>query len=114
MLNPVDAAARGIANGDAVVVSSRVSAVTVPAEVTDALMPGVVSLPHGFGHGRAGVLQSVAARAPGASYNDLADPERLDELTGNAALSGVPVEVRRAPSNAAAPAGDARAPAAAI
>ena len=96
MLNPADASARGIATGDPVIVRSAVGAVTVPAEVTDALMPGVVSLPHGFGHARSGVRMSVAAVNPGASYNDLADPDRLDELTGNAALNGVPVEVRLA------------------
>jgi anaerobic selenocysteine-containing dehydrogenase len=98
MLNPLDAQSRGIANGDDVEVRSNVGAVTVPAEVTDALMPGVVSLPHGFGHARPGVGQSLAASKPGASFNDLSDPERLDELTGNAALNGVAVEVRRVPS----------------
>ncbi len=97
MLNPADAQTREIANGDPVEVRSTVGAVTVPAEVTDALMPGVVSLPHGFGHGRPGVGQSLAAAKPGASFNDLSDPERLDELTGNAALNGVAVEVRRVP-----------------
>ncbi|MEA2719249.1 MAG: hypothetical protein QOJ39_1113 [Candidatus Eremiobacteraeota bacterium] len=96
MVNPADAQLRGIATGDSVIVRSAVGAVTVAAEITDALMPGVVSLPHGFGHARAGVRMSVAAAKPGASYNDLADPERLDELTGNAALSGVPVDVRLA------------------
>ncbi|MEA2690493.1 MAG: hypothetical protein QOD51_3100 [Candidatus Eremiobacteraeota bacterium] len=96
MVNPADAQLRGIATGDSVIVRSPVGAVTVPAEITDALMPGVVSLPHGFGHARAGVRMTVAAAKPGASYNDLADPERLDELTGNAALSGVPVDVRLA------------------
>jgi anaerobic selenocysteine-containing dehydrogenase len=96
MLHPNDAASRGIAAGDRVVVRSAVGEVTVPAEVTNDVMPGVASLPHGFGHARPGVGQSLAARQPGASYNDLADPERLDELTGNAALNGVPVEVRLA------------------
>jgi anaerobic selenocysteine-containing dehydrogenase len=94
MLSPHDAAARGIATGDRVEVRSRVGSVTVPAEVTDAVMPGVVSLPHGFGHARPGAGQTLAASHPGASLNDLTDEERLDELTGNAALSGVPVEVR--------------------
>lgn len=98
MLNPADAQARGIGGGDAVDVRTRVGAVTVPAELTDALMPGVVSLPHGFGHARRGVRQSVAASKPGASLNDLTDPERLDELTGNAALTGIPVIVRLAVS----------------
>ena len=96
MLNDVDAQARGIATGDPVEVRSAVGAVTVPAEVTDALMSGVVTLPHGFGHARAGVGQSLAASKPGASFNDLSDPGRLDDLTGNAVLNGVPVEVRRA------------------
>ena len=96
MLNPDDAQARGIAHGEPVVVRSRVGAVTVPAEVTAALMPGVVSLPHGFGHGRSGTSQSVASDKPGASYNDLADELLLDELTGNAALCGIPVDVRAA------------------
>ncbi len=103
MINPHDAHARGIANGDSVEIRSAVGAITVPAELTDALMPGVVSLPHGFGHARAGVGQTLAAQKPGASYNDLADPDRLDELTGNAALSGVPVEVRRAAAEAVTP-----------
>jgi anaerobic selenocysteine-containing dehydrogenase len=98
MLNPADAQARGISNGDPVEVRSNVGAVTVPAEVTDALMPGVVSLPHGFGHARPGVGQSLAASKPGASFNDLSDPDRLDDLTGNAALNGVEVEVRRVPA----------------
>ena len=95
MLHPVDAEARAIAAGDRVTVRTNVGAVTVPAEITDRLMPGVVSLPHGFGHARPGVRQSLAAEQPGASFNDLSDPERLDELTGNAALSGIPVSVCR-------------------
>jgi anaerobic selenocysteine-containing dehydrogenase len=96
MIHPDDARRRGIANGDAVEIRSAVGALTVPAEITDTVMPGVVSLPHGFGHGRPGVGQRLAASKPGASLNDLTDPDRLDELTGNAALSGVPVDVRAA------------------
>jgi anaerobic selenocysteine-containing dehydrogenase len=96
LVNPSDASARGIADGDRVDVRSRIGSVTVPAEISDAVMPGVVSLPHGFGHGRAGTHLGVAATMPGASINDLTDPERRDALTGNAALSGVPVEVRPA------------------
>lgn len=96
MINPLDAHARGIGNGDSVEICSAVGAVTVPAELTDALMPGVVSLPHGFGHGRAGAGQTLAAQKPGASLNDLTDPDRLDDLTGNAVLSGVPVTVQLA------------------
>ena len=96
LLHPHDARRRGIASGDRVDVRSRVGCVTVPAEISEAMMPGVVSLPHGFGHDRAGTRLSRAAVTPGASINDLTDDERLDELTGNAALCGVPVEVRAA------------------
>ena len=96
LLHPHDAHRRGIATGDGVEVRSRVGCVTVPAEVSDAVMPGVVSLPHGFGHDRVGTRQTLAAKKPGASVNDLTDHERVDELTGNAALCGVPVEVRAA------------------
>jgi len=103
MINPRDAHARGIAMGDSVEIRSAVGTVTVPAELTDALMPGVVSLPHGFGHARARVGQKLAAQKPGASLNDLTDPDRLDDLTGNAALSGIPVEVRRAATEVVAP-----------
>ena len=94
MLNVVDAARLGIADGQGVEVRSRVGAVTVQAEVTDTLMPGVVSLPHGFGHGKAGVRLGVAQAHAGASLNDLTDPEFLDELTGNTAASGVPVMLK--------------------
>ena len=94
MLNAVDAARLGIADGQSVEVHSRVGAVTVQAEVTDTLMPGVVSLPHGFGHGKAGVRLGVAQAHAGASLNDLTDPEFLDELTGNTAASGVPVTLK--------------------
>jgi anaerobic selenocysteine-containing dehydrogenase len=72
----------------------------VPAEITDEVMPGVVSLPHGFGHARAGVRLGVAARMPGASLNDLTDEERLDDLTGNAALNGIAVSIRALDSRA--------------
>jgi anaerobic selenocysteine-containing dehydrogenase len=94
MINPLDAQARAIATGDSVEIRSAVGAITVPAELTDALMRGVVSLPHGFGHARPGVGQTLAAQKPGASMNDLTDPDRLDDLTGNAVLSGVPVTVQ--------------------
>jgi hypothetical protein len=64
-------------------------------------MPGVVSLPHGYGHQRQGVRLSRAADVPGPSINDLTDPSVLDEASGNAVLNGVPVTVTpAAPSDA--------------
>lgn len=102
MIHPDDAAARGIAEGDAVRVASRAGVVELPAELTGDVMPGVVSIPHGFGHGREGVKLSVARRRPGVSINDLTDPEALDPLSGNAVLNGTPVTVARAGIMAAA------------
>ena len=93
-LNPADA--HGLETGQDVVVESRVGAVTVPLELTDDLMPGVACLPHGFGHARAGIRLAVAQAHAGVSLNDLTDPLRVDPLTGNAALNGLPVSVRAA------------------
>ena len=91
-MHPDDLAARGLVDGAVVSVSSRVGKVEVDVLATDDVMPGVVSLPHGYGHGVAGTRLSVASGVPGVSINDLTDPERLD-VSGNAALSGVPVTV---------------------
>ncbi len=93
LMHPEDAEARGVADGRPVRVCSRVGAVEVPVEVSDEVMPGVVSLPHGWGHAGTGARLSVANQAGGVSINDLTDPRRVDRLSGNAALSGVPVEV---------------------
>lgn len=93
MIHPHDANARDIAAGDRVRVRSPFGEVEVCADVTDTIMPGVTSLPHGFGHTRPGVRERVATTRPGASINDLTDASRLDELTGNAALCGIAVEV---------------------
>jgi anaerobic selenocysteine-containing dehydrogenase len=94
MLHPDDAAVLGVADGMKVRLSSRVGAIELPAEVTDAVMPGVVCVPHGFGHGREGVQLHVARReAPGASLNDITDEQVVDAITGTAVLNGVPVSV---------------------
>lgn len=93
MMHPKDADARGFALGDRVRVRTRVGEVEAPLELTDDIMPGVVSLPHGFGHSKKGIRLETASANAGVSANDLTDPEFLDGLTGNAALNGVPVEV---------------------
>ena len=95
-MSPADAAARGITNGQVVRVRSRVGAVELPVEITPNLMPGVASMPHGYGHARSGTRLDVAQAHAGVSINDLTDETRLDELTGNAALSAVPVWVEAA------------------
>jgi anaerobic selenocysteine-containing dehydrogenase len=102
MIHPNDAAARDISDGDMVEIASRIGRVTVAAEVTDDMMPGAVSLPHGWGHGRKGVGWQTAAAHAGVSINDLTDPERYCRLTGNAVLNATPVVVERAAVEVAA------------
>ncbi len=94
-MHPHDAEACDVDDGEDVRITSRTGSVVVPVEVTDAVMTGVVSLPHGWGHGRAGTRMTTANTHAGASINDLTDDQRLDALTGNASFSGVPVRVER-------------------
>jgi len=96
MMNPADLSRLGLHDGQRVRVRSRVGMIEVEVAASDDMMPGVVSLPHGWGHGRPGVQLEIASRQPGASANDLTDDRQLDELSGNAALNGVPVEVEAA------------------
>ncbi|MGH2784560.1 MAG: molybdopterin-dependent oxidoreductase [Actinomycetota bacterium] len=88
-----DAARLGIEDGKIVRVASSSGAVELPAEVCDAVMPGVVSIPHGWGHGVDGVGWSVAAGDGGTNSNVLAPSDLIDELSGNAVLNGIPVTV---------------------
>lgn len=96
LMNPDDAKARGLEAGAQVRLRSRVGEVLAALEVTDAMMPGVVSLPHGYGHGRDGVRLSVASVHPGVSVNDVSDELHIDALSGNAAFNGLSVTVERA------------------
>lgn len=93
MLHPDTAKAYGIKDGQDVKVTSRVGSVIIVAEVTDELMPGVVSIPHGWGHGRKGVKKKIAQAHAGVSVNDLTDDTLIDPLSGNAAVNGVPVQL---------------------
>jgi anaerobic selenocysteine-containing dehydrogenase len=96
LMHPDDLASRGLCDGQLVTVRSRVGAVQVEAAASKDVMPGVVSLPHGWGHNRPGVRLSRATRTPGASINDLTDDAAVDPLSGNAVLNGVPVTVEAA------------------
>ncbi|SFW66152.1 molybdopterin oxidoreductase family protein [Pseudomonas sp. NFACC04-2] len=93
LMHPDDLASRGLADGQRVTVSSRVGAIEVEVLGSLDMMKGVVSLPHGWGHARPGVQMTIASGQPGSSANDLTDDCQLDELSGNAALNGVPVKV---------------------
>ncbi|MCB0985167.1 MAG: molybdopterin oxidoreductase family protein, partial [Ilumatobacter sp.] len=77
-------------------VTSRVGSVDAPVEVTDAVRPGVVSLPHGWGHGQPGTRLRVAAERAGVNSNVLTDDQALDPLSGTSVLNGVPVDVAAA------------------
>jgi anaerobic selenocysteine-containing dehydrogenase len=101
LLHPDDADARGLADGQLVKVSSRIGSIEVPLEVSDEMRAGVVSIPHGFGHGREGVGWRVAAAHGGASMNDITDPAIVDRVTGNAAFNAVPVRVEAVASRSA-------------
>ncbi|AIJ16737.1 molybdopterin oxidoreductase family protein [Streptomyces lividans] len=90
-VHPEDAARLGLRGAQPVRVTGPGGAVTAPAEVTDAVRPGVVSLPHGWGHDRPGTRQTHAATDPGVNVNQLLDGSALDPLSGNAVLNGVPV-----------------------
>ncbi len=92
-VHPDDAARLGLADGGSAEVASRTGAVTIPVEVTDAIRPGVVSIPHGWGHDLDGVELQVARRYAGVNTNLLADETLIDPVSGNAVLNGIPVEV---------------------
>jgi anaerobic selenocysteine-containing dehydrogenase len=94
MVHPDDAARLGLAEGDPAVVSSRVGSVTAPVELTDGILPGVVSLPHGWGHGQPGTRMRVAAEHAGVNSNILTDEAAVDPITGNAVLNGIPVSLQ--------------------
>jgi anaerobic selenocysteine-containing dehydrogenase len=98
-LHPEDAERLGVRDGQTVRIKGAGGEVTAPAEVTDAVRPGVVSLPHGWGHDRPGTRTRHASADPGANVNQLLDGSLLDPLSGNAVLNAVPVEV--APLSAA-------------
>ncbi len=95
LMHPDDAAARDLANGDLACIESKTGTVTATVEVTDAIMPGVVSLPHGWGHNREGTRLSVASQCPGVSVNDVTSELDVDTLSGTAAFNGLPVSVTR-------------------
>lgn len=93
MMHPTDLTMRGITDGATVTITSRVGTVQTIVSATDTIMPGVVSLPHGWGHNKEGVRMQIATQQLGVNCNELTDHEFLDTLSGNAALNGIPVTV---------------------
>lgn len=93
LAHPDDLAARGLVSGAMVTVTSASGSVTVEVEATRDVMPGVVSLPHGYGQDAPGVRLSVARSLPGVSANDLTNPSVVDPVSGNAVVNGIPVRL---------------------
>jgi anaerobic selenocysteine-containing dehydrogenase len=93
LVHPDDAARLGLADGGRARVRSRVGELVAPVAVSDEVMPGVVSLPHGFGHDARGARLSVARRHAGVNSNLLTDEEAIDRLSGNSVLNGIPVQI---------------------
>jgi len=96
MMHPDDLAKRNIESESQVTIESRVGRVTTTVVATDEVMPGVVSLPHGWGHKRPGIKMAIATQQDGVSCNELTDDKLIDQASGNAALNGVPVTVKLA------------------
>jgi anaerobic selenocysteine-containing dehydrogenase len=108
LVHPSDATRLGLADGAPAVVTSGAGALTIPVEVTDTIRPGVVSIPHGWGHDRPGAHLGVAGRHAGVNSNVLAETDRFDPLSGTAVLNGIPVTVgpAAAPTNGSSGAAD--------
>jgi anaerobic selenocysteine-containing dehydrogenase len=96
-VHPDDAQRLGLADGEPALVSSRAGVIEIPVEVTPEIMPGVVSIPHGWGHDAPGAALAVAARHAGTNSNILADESALDPVSGTAILNGIPVELAPVP-----------------
>src|SRR3954468_7683656 len=110
-VHPDDAARLGLADGEPARVASRTGEVEIPVEVTEDIVPGVISIPHGWGHDAPGVELGVARRHAGVNSNILADEELFEPITGTAVLNGIPVTVGPVTRDEAAAAEPAATPA---
>ena len=95
-VHPDDAERLGLSDGGKALLRSAAGAIEAPVEVTDAVMKGVVSVPHGWGHDEDGVRMAVASAHPGVNSNVLADESVVERVSGNAVLNGIPIEVSAA------------------
>ncbi|MBK7952210.1 MAG: molybdopterin-dependent oxidoreductase [Deltaproteobacteria bacterium] len=100
LMHPADAASRGLESGGQAEIRSQAGRLVVQLETSEAMMPGVVSLPHGWGHDLPGIRMRVAAAHAGVASNALTDECVIDVASGNAVLNGIPVEVGAVESRA--------------
>ena len=94
MISPRDAARSGLQAGDSAEVTTPTGTIVLPVEITDDIMPGVVSVPHGWGHDREGTAQTIATEHAGASINDVISDEQIDPLAGTSVLNGQTVTIK--------------------
>lgn len=102
LVHPEDLAKRQIDDGEMVDVRGSAGTISVIAKASDDMMPGVVCMPHGWGHHRPATRLNIAAQAPGASLNDIIEHRRIDPVSGNSAPNGSVVELRKSISPAPA------------
>jgi anaerobic selenocysteine-containing dehydrogenase len=95
LVHPADAARAGVGDGDDALLESRVHSGAVRVRVSDEMRPGVVSLPHGWGHAGIAQWQRVAGAQAGVSANDWTDDQHVEAIVGQSILNGVPVTLRR-------------------
>lgn len=95
MIHPDNAKQLKLGDGDLVDVTSDVGSIQIETEITSEIMPGVISIPHGWGHSRAGTQLTTASKRPGVSVNDLTDDHLVDRLSGTAVFNGIPVTVAK-------------------
>lgn len=98
LVHPADASRYGVQDGAHAVLRNQNRSITVQVQISDEMMPGVVSVPHGWGHGVKGTRLALASERPGANLNALLDDQLRDPLSGNAVLGGVPVTLEPAPA----------------
>lgn len=93
LVHPEDAETYNIKDGDHIKIRSRINVVEIPAEVSDEIMKGTISIPHGWGHNREGIRLQTASAKAGVSFNDLADDQLVDELSGVSVINAIPVSI---------------------
>ena len=103
LVHPDDAARAGVADGETAILESRIHTGEVPVKISDEMRPGVVSLPHGWGHAESAPWQRVAGAHAGVSANDWTDDQEVELIVGQSILNGMPVRLRaRSPAAVAA------------
>ncbi len=95
IINSLDAEKYDLQNGDSIKVTSKIGEISLPVAVTQDIKEGIISIPHGWGHVFEDMQLSIAKKHAGVNINILMDENQMDELSGNAVLSGVPVKIEK-------------------